>query len=921
MAECNTMKAGKALVVTFCLIVPACTNMTFGDGGMFFRRKTYTYADVFQPTQKVYIRWDGSQEKLLIQTKYEGPAEEMVWLIPIPSQPTVNRADGAVFQDLSKETSDPAIDYTDFIGLDLLALGGATGGIGGGSGPGPVEWHERIGDYDVVLLRPVGGEDVIQWLNTNDFVTPEKIDPILEDYVREGWWMVAAKIHPDALTPITRDKLAKGTLHPLEMTFESSACVYPMRLTSTAAGPVEELIYIEGPNHYEPATGPDDDWEIRLFGGPVRKVPQDYYLSDLEHAVEILEGRTRTEARERLTKLRRVFQPSEMTEDLVFRAIDLAQWLASKDLVPLTPPTTPPDRRPDPRAQMEFTQRLLASAPFRIAQAATQYGRWRDPNGVAPVLNALSPEALDRVKPAPEDYQTWSSPSAKFLSVWGAYKWSWPLTEEDWLLHPGCGPLRTCIWALGEIALEHQLGDAAESVLLDCAQHDNQLIRMEAYIALTKLHSERLGPILGDRLSEVFQNGPVPILWLPNLQFAVAEMDIIADWVARFGAVEQKEAYVNILSGLIDDIGGDPMCGIIPELRTPLAYYWWQWIVWRVACTQDARLLPTLERFRSRFAPDQAYSPVPFVLRAEAACGSVEATAVVVRQILDDEAGILSEGQAPGTGGIMSLDNFYVYNVPPSLRVQILRKRGLAYTLYPMPLPAGDLTIRSALSEKTVSDWYALYLLTGIKRPQVDDRERLTRIWDNQDGDHQLLVIDVLYVWGDEQMLMDLYDEAEFGKVKSEIAWALAELEIPEAGSIIEEQVQDSWNPEWLSLGQSFIHASTARSRGYLRDSLPVEIRRKEQALWDYFHPASGMLDDKRLAALKRLTADPAIHAGMRFDLLGMVYGGTDWGLPLLEKAAREILTVDSSDTTVDRIIWVMESVGNSGFVIDSSSD
>jgi len=51
----------------------------------------------------------------------------------------------------------------------------------------PIEGHERIGDYDVALPRPVGGEDVIQWLNANDFAVPESINPVLEDYVADGW--------------------------------------------------------------------------------------------------------------------------------------------------------------------------------------------------------------------------------------------------------------------------------------------------------------------------------------------------------------------------------------------------------------------------------------------------------------------------------------------------------------------------------------------------------------------------------------------------------------------------------------------------------------------------------------------------------------------------------------------------------------
>ena len=116
-----TVKAKRVLITVFCLSLLLPLGTVLGDGGVFIRRPSYTYADVFQPTQKVYIRWDGSQEKLLIQTKYEGPAEEMVWIVPVPSQPTVEKADGAVFQDLSKETVDLAIDYTDFLGLDMSA--------------------------------------------------------------------------------------------------------------------------------------------------------------------------------------------------------------------------------------------------------------------------------------------------------------------------------------------------------------------------------------------------------------------------------------------------------------------------------------------------------------------------------------------------------------------------------------------------------------------------------------------------------------------------------------------------------------------------------------------------------------------------------------------------------------------------------
>jgi len=107
----------------------ACAGTALGDGCVFLRRATYQ--DILQPTQKVYIRHDGVEEKLLIQTKYEGPAEEMVWIVPVPAKPTVALGEGAIFEELSKETAYADISYTSFTGLQTFSSGGSTRGRGG----------------------------------------------------------------------------------------------------------------------------------------------------------------------------------------------------------------------------------------------------------------------------------------------------------------------------------------------------------------------------------------------------------------------------------------------------------------------------------------------------------------------------------------------------------------------------------------------------------------------------------------------------------------------------------------------------------------------------------------------------------------------------------------------------------------------
>jgi hypothetical protein len=404
-------------------------------------------------------------------------------------------------------------------------------------------------------------------------------------------------------------------------------------------------------------------------------------------------------------------------------------------------------------------------------------------------------------------------------------------------------------------------------------------------------------------------------------QSVMAELDVLADWIWQFGTADQKSTLVGILRDLLSRIPSDTRYPLYDRQSSiPTAYGDWPtWIVWRAACTQDSRLIPVLESRHPQYTNAQPDFVPGALLRAEAACGSPSAIAALVHQAVDDANEILQRDQSrdiPHT----SLDAFYGYSSTASLRVMILLWiRGLRYEFYPMPSDAADGVFRSATSTGTLTDWHLLYLLARIKHPKAQDEEVLMRIWGKHEEPTQLLVVDVLYAWNDERLLLDLYSRPNgLPGARSEIAWALAAMAVPEGASIIEEQVRDCWNGRWLSLHQSFIHRGTSGRASSTPDPLPVYMRRDERALWDYFHPVSGVLDPKRLAALKRLAADSTIHAGMRFDLLGVDYGGTDWGLPLLENAARDILAIDSSSATLQKIMSTMKSVGNSGFVVVS---
>ncbi|MBC8217619.1 MAG: DUF2330 domain-containing protein [Planctomycetes bacterium] len=723
------MATRRFFLMVFCFSILADAGVVLADGKVFIWRNKD--ADIYQPTQKAYIRWDGAEEKLLLQTKYEGPAEEMVWVVPVPSEPEVEKGDPNIFERLSKETMHPDIACTHFW---RLSRGIAPAG---NLGPRKVEkWRKRIGAYDVVLLSPVGAEDVIRWLNSNEFSVPDEAVPILRGYIRDQWWMVATRIHRDALTEVTREKLAEGTLHPLEFTFKSSKCIYPLKLTSLAAGPVEELIYVEGSIHFEPATL-RRDWEIDIFGGPAWELP----IQSPEEYEEYMEGKRDIQTLQpvrtnrHLTKLRRVFKPQDMTEDIIFAKLDYGKLCSS-------------------------------GVPLRIGQAATQYGRHRDANSVSLLLKSLSPGLLARFRPKAKDYEPRLDPSSGILS------WQAISEQED-----KCEHVRSCIWALGEIMLEHGLNPEVKQALLRCARHDSELVRLEAYAALTKLDCREIGPILLNRFRQIFEGDltrlvPASPDIYNNDNNILVEAAVVAECVDVSGTARQKDTFVEMLSDVI--------------LRLPVEskrYVFWHgpntsvlpWIVWSAAATRDPRLVRPLREYRAGFPEENRYQ-IDVLLRAEAACGSRDAISPLVRRTVNDQSSITDKMEAYARDLHESLQSSDRSSLVDNWRDKIRQKLESPGRDDKVLAHVHDTVIHTALSENELDEWYVLCLLGRIAQPQDQGRERIRVIWAKKNKPMRLAAIQVLWAWKDVETLLELREQCDEGYVKDEIQRALDSL-------------------------------------------------------------------------------------------------------------------------------------------------
>lgn len=238
-----------ALAGTACLLA---SQLVLADGCFVF--KWDKKIDINEPTQKAIIVHDAGREDLLLQVKYQGPLEEFGWLIPVPSLPEVEKGSMDCFYELSKLTQQ-------HFGMHYLNRGAA--GTKGESDVNVVE-IKTVGAYEVAILSAQDAGSLERWLKTQSYSIPNDKTGIIDEYVRKGWYFVAARIQlnrgvgfkmvSDGVSkgqvpgqPTRREiqtKLSSGELHPLLISFDTPKCVFPLRISAVNGRPSEVSLYV-----------------------------------------------------------------------------------------------------------------------------------------------------------------------------------------------------------------------------------------------------------------------------------------------------------------------------------------------------------------------------------------------------------------------------------------------------------------------------------------------------------------------------------------------------------------------------------------------------------------------------------------------------------------------------------------------------
>jgi len=213
------------------LIVLLLTAGLYADGCFVWRKG----ADLNEPTQKAIIYWKDGKEIMVLQVKYEGPAEDFAWIVPLPGKPKVSAidADKSPFAEISLYTQ-------------LRRRWGYRGKQAESEVDDKVTVLERkiVGVYDIAILAASDAGALSEWLNNNGYAFPEKRKDVLEHYTKKKWVYVAMRIDRKALESDKVKKLKSGELQPIRFAFAAKEMVYPLKISSVNAGETEVLLYL-----------------------------------------------------------------------------------------------------------------------------------------------------------------------------------------------------------------------------------------------------------------------------------------------------------------------------------------------------------------------------------------------------------------------------------------------------------------------------------------------------------------------------------------------------------------------------------------------------------------------------------------------------------------------------------------------------
>jgi len=219
------------------------------------------------------------QSTLYDQIEYSGDPAEFAWVLPTKGLVEVGISSDLVFNQLGFDTGvqvlPPPQNCPSYSCGDNLAGAedgfGATGSGGGAAGGGVnVIAQEVVGPYETVQLEATDPNALNDWLDSHGYNIPDDIQPIIDDYLDEGFNFLATRLVPG----VGVDKMS-----PVRITTPGAQAALPLRMVAAGTGATTAVtLWVIGEGRYQPQNFPS-------FTIDPKNVIWDYTTNDSNYSV------------------------------------------------------------------------------------------------------------------------------------------------------------------------------------------------------------------------------------------------------------------------------------------------------------------------------------------------------------------------------------------------------------------------------------------------------------------------------------------------------------------------------------------------------------------------------------------------------------------------------------------------------------
>ncbi|HEX8796754.1 MAG TPA: DUF2330 domain-containing protein [Polyangiaceae bacterium] len=234
------------------LSIAAIARPAHACGGCFQPPAETQNGDVITDEKMIFVVTPQATT-LFDEIEYSGSPSQFGWVLPIKGPVTVGLSSDALFQAIENATATTIVApplptcpscQCAFGAGEGSSSGGSSGSSSGSAGGVTVISQQTVGPYDTVQLQSTNPQALNQWLAANGYVVPSGFQPVISEYVTEGFDFLALKLLPGQ---------GVSAMRPVRVTTPGAGLSLPLRMVAAGTGAtVGVTVWVIADGRYEP---------------------------------------------------------------------------------------------------------------------------------------------------------------------------------------------------------------------------------------------------------------------------------------------------------------------------------------------------------------------------------------------------------------------------------------------------------------------------------------------------------------------------------------------------------------------------------------------------------------------------------------------------------------------------------------------